>query len=217
MPFVLRLLLVLTLLCATSVIGLAADKDQAPFQLDKDYFAVKKSPPQAENPQGSSQTTYDIAFFYWYGSAASLQVELALQEYLAANPQVSIKRSPLVARVVWRPQAYIQPILQQLSIEPNDPINQQIYRACIEDCAVFASFEKILDWLDKQLAEVDVNNIEHKSIWRAEKNYRSYAETFSITQVPTIIINEQYRIDANTAQSVDRMMKIMDYLLTVNN
>ena len=45
------------------------------------------------------------------------------------------------------------------------------------------------------------------------RGFKKHAESYSISQVPTIIIRESHAVDANLAKSVAQMINIVDYLL----
>lgn len=159
------------------------------------------------------QQVADIEIFYWYGCAACLKVEKRLNEYLANYPELNVRRTPLVAYVDWRPQAYIQPLLEQLEGKVQTPSVEEIYQQCLEDCTFFESYESTLAWLKARYQINEMPVIDEPKIWAAEKMYRQRAKTFSISQVPTIIIKEQYVTDANRAKSTERLIQIVDHLL----
>ena len=159
------------------------------------------------------QKVADIEIFYWYGCADCLKVENQLDEYLAKFPELTVKRTPLVAFPAWRAQAYLQPLLAQLEGKVQTPSKQEIYRQCIEDCSFFESYESTLAWLKAKYQINQMPTINEAEIWRAEKKFRERAESFSISQVPTIIIKEQYITDANAAKTTQRLIAIVDHLL----
>lgn len=185
------------------------------FEPGVDYRKVKAKQLQNISDISQLQQLPDIEIFYWYGSAASLLVEQALDEYLTAHPQLIVRRTPLVAHLSWRPQAYLQPMLEQL-VESSPAvklmsIRDDIYAACIDDCSLFASYELAKAWLQGKVPAMP--QLLEASIWQAENDYRKRAELFSINQVPTVLIREKYTVDANSAKSPERMISILDYLL----
>jgi hypothetical protein len=162
------------------------------------------------------QKVVEIEVFYWYGCHSCLQVELALTNYLKAYPKIKVKRTPLVAHLKWRPQAYIQPILQQFKQLLPDiemPTNEAVYQACIKDCSVFSSYENTLLWLKEKLQLTELPRLDEVNIWQYEKDARKRADFYSISQVPTIIIRESHSVDANSAKSLTRLINIVDHLL----
>ena len=181
-----------------------------------DYQVLQKKPIDILNDLEQLQKVVDIEVFYWYGCRSCLEVEQALAEYLKLYPEIKIKRTPLVARLEWRPQAYIQSILSQYKLlmpETEFPSEAEIYQVCLADCRVFDSYEKILLWLQKELQLVELPRLDEASIWQAEKDARKRADSYSISQVPTIIIRESHSVDANSAKSPTRLVKIADHLL----
>jgi hypothetical protein len=93
------------------------------------------------------------------------------------------------------------------------PTTEEIYQVCLADCRVFDSYEKILLWLQKKLQLTELPRLDEASIWQAEKDSRKRADSYSISQVPTIIIRESHSIDANSAKSLTRLINIADHLL----
>jgi hypothetical protein len=156
----------------------------------------------------------NIEIFYWYGCESCYQFEAELQNYLALHPEVSVRRTPLIARPAWRFQANLQAIMQQLPAQAENLPVSDLYLACLQDCRVFSSFENNKAWLSEamQLSEFPV--LDMNRLWEVEKNYQKRADLFSITQVPTIIINETFKINANQAKTSARMITIADYLLS---
>ena len=154
-----------------------------------------------------------IEFFYWYGCKACAQVESVLSEYQQQHPDVVIRRTPVVLRPSWRSQAYLQAITEQLEadLQPQSPA---IYSQCISDCSVFQSYESGLNWLNALTSEQQDFRINQDRVWQTEKMYRNRADLFSIGKVPTIIISETYKVDANQAHTSARMLEIVDFLLS---
>jgi len=190
-----------------------AEQDAPRFVENQDYFKVVNKSLDIGSELDQLAAVADIEFYYWYGCQPCLQVENALSDYLQSNPQITMVRTPLVARLSWREQAYLQPMMEQLSPQLSLPTPQDIYASCIQDCSVFRDFESSKAWFRAQLEVDELPFIDEPQIWQAEKNYRKRADSFSISQVPTIIIRETYRVDANSAKNVTRMIEIVDYLL----
>ncbi|TQV73630.1 hypothetical protein FLL45_12205 [Aliikangiella marina] len=189
-------------------------ESSATFVEGIDYFAVQSSQADVEVDLTALEAVADIEVFYWYGCYACWQVERKLSDYLATRTQLRVVRTPLVAHTHWREQAYLQPLMEQLADTVELPTTLDIYQACLEDCSVFNSYESGRDWLFAQANVTEQPLIDEAAIWAAEKSYRNRAESFSISQVPTIIINEAFVVTANSAKSADRMLQIIDYLLT---
>ncbi len=160
------------------------------------------------------QQVADIEVFYWYGCEPCMKVEQMLDQIKRDNPELVIKRTPLIPFSSWRPQAYIQPLLTYYEGKIQIPSRDEVYLQCIDDCGVFNSFESIKSWLQTKYQVSNLPSIDESKIWAAEKSYRQRAKSFSITQVPTIIIKEQYVTDANTAKTLDKLNQIIVHLLT---
>ena len=84
----------------------------------------------------------------------------------------------------------------------------------MSNCSVFEEFDSTLDWFSKQADPQKLPTINKEAIWQAEKSYQKRADLFSISQVPTIIINETYKVNANQAKTSKRLVEIIDYLLS---
>ena len=115
----------------------------------------------------------------------------------------------------WRPQAYLQGIMEQYSNVNSIPNYLDIYRQCLMDCSDFEKFETSYQWFINKLAPESLPELDQEMVWLAEKNYQKRADLFLISQVPTIIINESYKIDANQAKTAGRMVEIIDFLLAM--
>ncbi|WP_444996580.1 hypothetical protein [Aliikangiella sp. IMCC44359] len=204
-----------TLSLLLSFISAVFAEESAVYIEGVDYWKVQTKLVDVNNELDNLNKIADIEFFYWYGCEPCRQIEEALTNFQASNPNLTIKRTPLIAHLNWREQAYIQPVIQQLvAAQVNVPPQETIYQACLSDCSVFNSYESTLDWLKQTLKLEQFPRVNELAVWQAEKDYRKRAETFSISQVPTIIIRENYAVDANTAKSSQRLMNIVSFLLT---
>lgn len=191
-----------------------AQQTEPMFVEGEDYRQIAAKDLDFADELDQLQQVADIEVFYWYGCEPCFQVEQALTEYLQEYPQIKVVRTPLVAHLSWRPQAYIQPLMEQLNGELALPTPVDIYQTCLEDCSVFDSYSAIKLWFQQDLSLTELPYVDESKIWQSEKNYRKRADSFSISQVPTIIIRETYAVDANSAKSVSRMIQIINFLLT---
>jgi len=209
----LNLLLAITFALMLNTTQLSAEELESVFVEGDDYSLVNK-PENTDVAQLSElESISHIEVFYWYGCEPCYQVDAAIDDYLEQNPNYLIRRTPLVLRPSWREQAYIQPLMAQLSEQENLPNTIQIYQQCLLDCQLFSDYPSIVNWFSEKL-EAELPLIDEEKIWQAEKNYRKRADLFSISQVPTIIINETYKVDANQAQTARRLVEIIDFLLS---
>ena len=179
-----------------------------------DYRLVQSKAIDTSDELDQLNQVADLEVFYWYACHACYQVEQALVEYLAGREEHQVVRTPLVAHLSWRQHAYLQPLAEQLKNHIVVPSEFDIYQACLEDCTSFKSFDSSKSWFLEKAQVEELPYIDEAMIWQAEKNYRKRADSFSISQVPTIIIRETYAVDANSAKSVERLIKIVHYLLT---
>ena len=195
-----------------------AEELEHSFEAGVDYQIITKSDSQDSVSQDLAQLSEleaisNVEIFYWYGCESCYQVEGAISDYLRLNPELTLKRTPLVIRPNWRPQAYIQPLMLQLSQMQNLPTSLDVYLQCLTDCDQLKDFDSIVDWFSGKMPEQTLPLINKDLIWQTEKNYQKRAEIFSISQVPTIIINETYKVDANQAQTAKRLVAIIDFLM----
>ncbi len=190
-----------------------AAEDNSIFKVGSDYQLVEKIETQQHQQLSELETISNIEIFYWYGCESCFHVEAAILEFAQNNPELTIRRTPLIARPAWRQQAYIQALMSQLSETEELPSILEIYQQCLLDCAVLKNLDAIILWFTKRMPEQDFNLIEQKQIWSQEKIFKKRSKIFSITQVPTIIINERYKVDANQAKTAKRLVEIMEFLL----
>ncbi len=205
------LILFVTLLINPFLI--AAESDQA-FLPGLDYEVIAKSDESDVAQLSELESISNIEVFYWYGCSSCYQVEAAINDYILENSQLSLRRTPLIIRSSWRQQAYIQPLMAQLTELEQLPSTLEVYRQCLSDCSVFGEFESTLNWFSKQADPQIRPTINKEAIWQAEKSYQKRADLFSISQVPTIIINETYKVNANQAKTAKRLVEIINYLLS---
>jgi hypothetical protein len=186
-----------------------AQESNFPFAEGVDYRLVTKAEGSEVAQLSELESLSNVEMFYWYGCESCYQVEAQLTSYLQQHSQYSYRRTPLVARAEWRQQAYLQAIREQIKEQA-----LHIYRQCLTDCSVFQQLESGKQWLFQEIDPSDKQVLNLDLLWQTEKNYRKRAELFSISQVPTIIINETYQVSADQAKTSKRMMEIVDFLLT---
>ena len=202
--------------------NLNALENTPPFQQDIDFSLVGKIKNQNAEQLSDLETVSNIEFFYWIGCDSCYQVELGIAKYLEQHPTLTLRRTPLIARSEWRSHAYVSVILSQLSLqlsaqlsEPDDVPNIiDLYKQCLTDCGVFKDYESSLEWFAEQIKPQSLPNLDQELIWQSEKNFQKRADIFLIAQVPTIIINERYKITAEQAQTTARLVEIIDYLIS---
>lgn len=204
----------LFMLVFLSSLTVEAQDTEDGFTTGSDYSLLVKAHSQNKTDLDQLESISNIEIFYWYGSESSYQVEQVLQQYIDSKPEITVRRTPLIARPSWRLQANLQAIMEQLTGQVESLPTSQLYMACLQDCQVFSSFENNKAWLSESLQLSEFPVLDMSGLWNAEKNYQKRADLFSITQVPTIIINETFKIDANQAKTPARMVKITDYLLS---
>ena len=196
--------------------ALVAEESQPEFIEGTDYTRIVKTHLTDDSDLSELESISNIEVFYWYGCEPCFQVEAALLNYLGENPDITSRRTPVVLRAAWRQQAYLQALTEQLPESAQSLDILDVYQECLQDCSSFSSIETSQKWLEeKQLVE-DFPIIALEQVWTTEKMYRKRADLFSIVQVPTIIINETYKVDANQAGSPRRLIKIVDYLLSLD-
>ncbi len=191
-----------------------AQEANSSFIENTDFSRVVKAHSQNKTDLDQLESISNIEIFYWYGCESCYQVELALQQYLDLHPEITLRRTPLIARPSWRLQANLQAIMEQLTDPTISLPPSKLYQACLQDCQVFNAFENNKAWLSQSLQLTEFPVLDLSRLWNTEKNYQKRADLFSITQVPTIIINETFKIEANQAKTPARMVKIADYLLS---
>jgi hypothetical protein len=195
-------------------LALKAEDLENTFVDRTDFSKLVMAHSQNKTDLDQLESISNIEIFYWYGCESCYQVELALQQYLDRHPEVTLRRTPLIARPSWRFQANLQAIMDQLTGEAQTVPSNEIYQACLLDCQKFNSYDNNKAWLAESMQLSEFPVLDMSRLWDTEKNYQKRADLFSITQVPTIIINETFKIDANQAKTPARMVKIADHLLS---
>ncbi|WP_196140022.1 hypothetical protein [Aliikangiella sp. G2MR2-5] len=214
-----KLLIIILIICSPSkyldvqAASAVEESTKSSIEAGKDYRLLGSRTIDSATDLSQLQKVADIEIFYWFGCTSCLQAEQAIESYAKDHPELVVKKTPLIPFPSWRAQAYIQPMIEQLEGKVQLPTREQLYQQCISDCSPFASFELIKSWLKTQYSIEELPRLDEPAIWQAEKNFRKRAQSFSISQVPTIIVREAYATDANSTGSVQRLVEVVDYLL----
>jgi len=174
----------------------------APFKLGEDYQIVAKPLPAAA----------DIEFFYWFGSASSLQLEYLLQSLQQQHPDWSLRRTPVIARPAWRAQSYFEPLFTLLAEHGTLPSRIEVYKQCLLDCSPFANFEGIKSWLMQHMQLEEWPLQDESIIWQQSRDNEARAKKLAIWQVPTIIVRGRYQLNAQQMRTPLRAQQLIEYL-----
>ena len=83
-------------------LALKAEDLENTFVDGTDFSKLVMAHSQNKTDLDQLESISNIEIFYWYGCESCYQVELALQQYLDRHQEVTLRRTPLIARPSWR-------------------------------------------------------------------------------------------------------------------
>lgn len=154
----------------------------------------------------------NIKFYYWPGSASSYQLELALQDYSATHPEITIQRIPLVMRPHWRLLAKACLVAEDMQQGPS--FLDQLYRAIHIEAKTISNETE----LEQLLLSLEIDPLDFFTRFNSlETNQRlkllqKQSASFPIKGVPTIIINNRWISDASIATTSAQLISVIEQL-----
>lgn len=178
------------------------------FKEDVDYTRISK-PARTENPD-----KIEVREFFWYGCPHCYKMESFLKPWLAKKPNdVEFIRTPGVLNRNWEVHARAFYVAQSLGVVEKthgvlfDAIHNQKQKLDSQkDLAEFyKDYGVDTNTFNKQFKSFDVTT----EIRQAD----ALARVYRLMGVPAVVINGKYVTTAKQAQSYERWMQIVDYLI----
>lgn len=156
-----------------------------------------------------------VAEFFSYGCPWCYKLEPTLDKWAKEHSdKVEFKRIPVVFNKDWGYYAkayYTAELLNQ-----GDKLNPLLFKAVQVDRAPLNSNQAMIDFfvshgIDKETAESAFNHSTTLDMKMNEGNAKM--AQFRINAVPAFVINGQYKTDLQMAQSEERLVALLNYLV----
>lgn len=178
------------------------------FKEGVDYTRISK-PARTENPN-----KIEVREFFWYGCPHCYKMESFLKPWLAKKPNdVEFIRTPGVLNRNWEAHARAFYVVQSLGMV--EKTHSALFDAIHNE-------NRKLD-TQKDLAEfykgygLDTNTFDKKyksfDVTTEIRQADALARVYRLMGVPAVVINGKYVTNAKQAQSYERWMQIIDYLI----
>lgn len=169
-------------------------------------------------PQQSTDSgdKIEILEFYWYGCPHCYSFEPFVKQWKKTKPDnVDFKRVPAIFRPDWEIQARTYYALSNMGVI--EDIHGKIFDAVHKDKKRLNSKVALTEFVVKNGVDKDAFLKEYNSfatdgmVRKAKKKQKAY----QLQGVPSIAVNGKYLTSGSMAGSYDNMIKIMDYLISL--
>ena len=179
------------------------------FVEGKDYIRLPQTAAET-SPQKS------IIEFFSYGCPWCYKLEPAINKWRKSLPKtVEFSRVPVVFERGW--DIYAKAYYTAKTLKILDTMTPKLFDAIQEKNQRLHTNQQMIDFfikegVKKEIADNAFGN--SPTIHAQVKQGMQLMHRFGISSVPTLVINQTYRVDLQTAQgSEERLLKIMNYLL----
>lgn len=189
-----------------SVLPLPAAAQAAP-RADIDYRVIKPQPVAVAG-------RIEVIDFFWYGCPHCNNLQPALERWIGNKPaDVLVRRIPAILRDSWAPHARIYYTLEALG--ESERLHQRVYHGYHAEKLRMSLPEVMSAWaehngIERERWERAYNSPEVQR--RVEEAARLTRE-YQVTGTPSLVVNGRYLTSGNMAESLDRMMAIVDGLV----
>lgn len=188
--------------------GLCSAQD---FIEGKDYLLLG-------NVSAKPSTKVTVTEFFSYGCPWCYRLEPHIQQWLShQGNNISFNRVPVVFNRDWTyyAKAYYAGNLLGLGKQ----FDETMFKAIQVDKKNLSNVTQMINFLMQQGVNKDTaeSAVQHSTMIDLKMaNANQLMGQYHINAVPAIIINGQYKVDLQMAQSIDRLFQIMDYLVAKN-
>jgi thiol:disulfide interchange protein DsbA len=170
---------------------------------------------ELSNPQPtSSGDKIEVVELFWYGCPHCYHLDPFLEEWVASKPDdVEFVRMPAVLGKRWVLLAkayYTAELLGNL-----DKIHLALFKALHEDKNKINDEAALQDFfVDQGVSAEDFKNTFNSfAVSVKVNNAKQMTRRYSLTGVPTIIVNGKYSTSPGLARSNEGVIKVMNYLV----
>ena len=166
-------------------------------------------------PQPTASTDkIEVIEFFWYGCPHCFELEPYLDKWLAAKPDdVEFRRIPAILGNRWVHYAKVYYAADKLGVA--DKIHSPLFNAIHEQRLPLDDATKLGNFLKNQGVDKDkfFDAYSSTEIGKQIQNAYVMGQDYSLTGVPTIIINGKYRTSASQAGSNEKLIEVMNELI----
>lgn len=169
---------------------------------------------------GQSTTRHTPAMvteFFSYGCPWCYRIEPALSEWRKQNhSKITFNRIPVVFHKEWTYYAKAFYTAQLLSV--SDKMDPLLFKAIQTDKKTLSSNQDMIDFFIAQGVNKDIAESAFTHSTTVDMNVsegNSLMGRFRINAVPAFVINERYKTDLQMAKGEERLLKVLDFLLTL--
>ena len=197
------------LICLVPVMGFAED-----FEAGKDYIILKNYPKNEPAHHAVSVTE-----FFSYGCPWCYRLEPVLNQWVAQQgAAISYNKVPVIFNKDWEYYAKAYYTAVALGMEPQ--LTPVLFKAILKDKQSLNSNKAMIDFfiqhgVDTATATSAFNHSASIDIALNEGN-RKMAQ-YQISAVPALVVNNQYKTDLQMAKSQDRLLEILNFLVSQAN
>jgi thiol:disulfide interchange protein DsbA len=170
---------------------------------------------ELSNPQPTtSGEKIEVVELFWYGCPHCYHLDPFLEEWVASKPDdVEFVRMPAVLGKRWVLLAkayYTAELLGNL-----DKIHLALFKALHEDKNKINDEAAVQDFfVDQGVSAEDFKNTFNSFAVNVKVNHaKQMTRRYSLTGVPTIIVNGKYSTSPGLARSNEGVIKVMNYLI----
>jgi thiol:disulfide interchange protein DsbA len=160
----------------------------------------------------------EVLEFFWYGCPHCYTFEPYIKSWKESKPEnVEFIRIPTIFRPDWEVQARAYYALSNMGII--EDVHIKIFHALIKERQRLNKMELMADFLEKNGVDRKAFIKEYNSfgvdnmIRKVKKKQKEY----NIQGVPSIAVNGKYLSSGSMSGSYDNLIKIMDYLITMES
>lgn len=190
----------------TSVVSFSAD-----FVAGQDYELVKNS----DTIENTGKTISVIEFFS-FGCPWCYRLEPAVNKWVAKQGStISFKKIPVIFNKDWDYYARAYYTAEALSL--NAKLNPALFKAILDDKQLLNTKETMIAFLTKNgvdLATAQSAFSNSPSIDLDIATSQRMMASYHIAAVPAFVVNNHYKTDLQMAKTEERLLAILDFLLT---
>ena len=195
-----------TMLFCVSLMSFGAD-----FVAGKDYELIKPAN-MAERPS----ETVSVTEFFSFGCPWCYRLEPALNHWVEQQKtKIHFKKIPVVFNKDWVYYAKAYYAAQALSL--SSTIDPALFKAILVDKLALNSDQAMISFfiqqgVDKATAKSAFNY--STSIDISVKTGQELMGHYQINAVPAVVVNNQFKTDLQMAKTEERLLAILDFLVT---
>lgn len=198
-----------SLLGASALWPLAPAHAQHAFRSGKDFLTLRRP---VATEAGTGQL--ELVEFFWYSCPHCHQFEATFDQWTKTAPKdVLVRRVPVAFRAEFEPQQRLFFALEALGWLGK--LHGKVFQAVHVQRQLLNTDALIQAWIDKQGVDGKAFAAAYRSFGVASKLKRAtqLQNDFAVEGVPSLGVVGRYYTDGSLAGSMDRALKVADFLL----